>query len=101
MTDFFIIAEGSVDRHVQALAAMIMNELTPYKEKPAHVEGMSDGDWVVLDYYDVIIHLFTPEMREKYDLARLWDKGKIVDVEIDKEKPVLKKTLPAKIVTEE
>ncbi len=82
MTDFFIIAEGTVDRHVRALAGMIEQELQAHKIRPIHVEGLQEASWVVLDYGYFVIHLFTPELREKYSLEQLWKEGKIIDVEI-------------------
>ncbi|MFI0434269.1 MAG: ribosome silencing factor [Parachlamydiaceae bacterium] len=91
MTDFFIIAEGTVDRHVKALSHAIVDELASKKQHPFHVEGQQEGDWVVLDYGDFIIHLFTPELREKYSLDKLWGKGLVVDVKINTERPEIKK----------
>lgn len=90
MTDFFIIAEGTVDRHVKALSNVIMDEFTREKRNPLHAEGLQDGEWIVLDYGDFVIHLFTPELREKYALENLWSKGKIVDVKINIEHPIQK-----------
>jgi ribosome-associated protein len=82
MTDYFIIAEGTVDRHVKALSQTISDELAQQGQHPLHVEGQQEGDWVVLDYGDFVIHLFTPDLREKYALEELWRKGKVVDVQI-------------------
>lgn len=82
MTDYFIIAEGTVDRHTIALSHSIIDELAKHGSKPIHVEGQREGDWVVLDFVNFIVHLFTPEMREKYGLEKVWQKGKIVDVKI-------------------
>lgn len=82
MTDYFIIAEGSVDRHVKALSQAIMDELAQQGQRPMHVEGQQTADWIVLDYSDFVIHLFIPELREKYDLEDVWRKGKVVDVNI-------------------
>jgi ribosome-associated protein len=86
MTDFFIIAEGSVDRHVKALSHAIIDEFFQQGQEPLHVEGQQEGDWIVLDYGDVVIHLFIPELREKYALEELWNKGQIVDVKINTER---------------
>lgn len=83
MTDYFIIAEGTVDRHVKALSNAIIDELAQLKRSPLHVEGQQEGDWVVVDYGDYVIHLFIPELREKYALEELWRKGQVVDVKID------------------
>lgn len=83
LADYFIIAEGTVDRHVKALGRAICDELLRAHRKPWHIEGEQTGDWIVLDYGDVIIHLFTPELREKYALEELWKEAKIIDLEID------------------
>lgn len=83
MTDYVIIAEGTVDRHLRSLAqelneVLIGKGLSLYK-----VEGAHSGDWIVLDYGDIVIHLFIPEMREKYALEDLWKASSIVDVKIN------------------
>lgn len=83
MTDFFVIAEGTVDRHVRALSHAIIDEFSQRGKEPIHVEGQQEGDWVVLDYADFVIHLFIPELREKYALEELWSEGQIVDVKIE------------------
>jgi ribosome-associated protein len=88
MTDFFIIAEGNVDRHVKALSHAIFDEFSQLGVEPLHVEGQQEGDWAVMDYGDFVIHLFIPELREKYALEELWKKGKIVDVKIDTSKKI-------------
>ena len=80
ITDYLLIAEGNVDRHVTSIARAIMDEV---KEAPVHVEGLSNGDWVVLDFFDVIVHLFQPGLREKYSLEKLWKEGQIIDLKID------------------
>lgn len=86
ITDFVLIADGNVDRHVVALAKEIEDLMRAAGEKPAHVEGMQNGDWVVLDYFQVVIHLLIPEMREKYQLERLWPEGKILDLSLEENK---------------
>ncbi|HLB53037.1 MAG TPA: ribosome silencing factor [Chlamydiales bacterium] len=83
ITDYFFIAEGNVDRHVIALAKAVIEKLEEEGEKPLHVEGLQVGDWIVLDYGEVMIHLFGPGLREKYSLERLWKESQIVDLEID------------------
>jgi ribosome-associated protein len=88
MTDHFIIAEGTVDRHVKALSSNLVDELAKEGFHPIHVEGEQTGDWIVLDYVDFIIHLFIPELREKYALEELWKQGKVVDVKIELQKNV-------------
>src|ERR1700722_19641955 len=83
MTDFFLIAEGAVDRHVCAMAQMVMGMMKEEGESPVYTEGLSEGDWVVLDYLEIVIHLFVPKMRDKYRLEELWQTGKIVDLELE------------------
>ena len=82
ITDFILIADGNVDRHVIALAKEIQNQLGAKGEKPAYIEGLQTGDWVVLDYFGIVIHLFVPEMRQKYQLERLWSDGKVLDLKL-------------------
>lgn len=82
LADFFLIAEGNVAKHVQALSKDIYNELASKGEKPFHTEGETLGEWVVMDYFNVMIHLFTPGLREIYDLEGLWSKGKVVNLDI-------------------
>lgn len=81
-TDFFIIAEGTVDRHVRALCLAVEERLTEMGHAPFHIEGKEDSDWVVMDFGDVLVHLFIPELREKYALENLWKEGKVVDLNI-------------------
>jgi ribosome-associated protein len=83
MTDYYIIAEGNVDRHVKAISQAIADELHQMNNDPLFIEGKQEGDWVVLDYGAFVIHLLISELREKYALEDLWRKGEIVDVVID------------------
>jgi len=66
-TDYFVIASGTSDAHVRGMAEHLMAGLAPH-----HVEGLAQGRWVLLDYVDVVVHLFHPELREFYQLERLW-----------------------------
>ena len=83
LTDYYIIGEGNVDRHVVALAKSVIERLKKEGDLPAHVEGLDSGDWVVIDYVGVVVHLFKPGVREKYRLEELWHEGKVVDLEIE------------------
>lgn len=83
LTDFVIIAEGNIERHVCAIAEEIMKQMEERSHRAVYFEGMKEGDWVVLDYLHIMVHLFTPEMREKYHLEQLWKEGQIVDLQID------------------
>ena len=66
-TDYFVIASGTSDTHVRGMAEHLMGLVHPH-----HVEGLPQGRWVLLDYVDVVVHLFHPELREFYQLERLW-----------------------------
>ena len=83
VTDFVVLAEGNVDRHVMAISREIEDSLAKVNEKPIRVEGRKNGDWIVLDYNTIIVHLFMPGLREKYQLERLWADGKIIDLNIE------------------
>ena len=83
MTDFFLIAEGTVDRHVKAIGQAVEGKLSECNREPLHVEGGKTGDWLVIDYGEIVIHLFVSGLREKYALESLWHEGKIIDLAID------------------
>lgn len=86
ITDFILIAEGNVDKHVVAIAEAVQRELKKLCERAVHAEGMKNGDWVVLDFVEIMVHIFMPGIREKYKLERLWNDGKIIYLDIDYEK---------------
>lgn len=71
LTDYMIIASGKSARQVTAMAEHLREKLEKMGKKP-HVEGLQQGDWVLLDTGDVIVHLFRPEVRAFYQLERLW-----------------------------
>ncbi len=89
LTDYVVLAEGNVDRHVIAIAKAVEEALKEQGVTPFHVEGLQTGDWVVLDYLQVMVHLFMPGLRDKYQLEKLWQKGEIVDLHIETEKAAL------------
>lgn len=81
--DYCIVAEGRVDRHVQAIARTLEAELKKEGFEPSKMEGLQEGSWVILDYLNVMVHLLTPSFREKYHLERLWEEGKIIDLNFE------------------
>ena len=83
LTQYLIIAEGNVDRHVQSLGNAVIDELKKKGIRPYRVEGRAGGDWIVIDFVDIMVHLFMPGLREKYALEKLWQEGEIVDLAID------------------
>lgn len=88
LTDYFIIAEGTVDRHVSSLGSAVVEALRELDLQPLHVEGIKEGDWVIIDYGDILIHLFIPELREKYALETLFSDAQIIDLTIDSSRKV-------------
>lgn len=81
LCDYFIIASGGSATQVKALAAEVEDKLSELGLEPKRVEGESSAMWILMDYYDVIIHIFYHETREFYCLERLWADAKKVDVE--------------------
>jgi ribosome-associated protein len=78
--DTFIIATGRSDRHVQSIGDGIAEALAESGEKPLGVEGYQEGRWLLMDFGDVIVHIFQPEVRRHYDLERLWSDATPLDV---------------------
>ncbi|HTB12352.1 MAG TPA: ribosome silencing factor [Bryobacteraceae bacterium] len=76
--DFFLIATGSNARQIQAIADEIEIQLKQLGEYPHSVEGYQNAEWVLLDYGDYLIHVFTEKARQYYDLERLWRDAKTV-----------------------
>jgi ribosome-associated protein len=81
MTDFFVIASGTSDTHVRALGEHVLEELKRDGTTAHHVEGLTPGRWVLLDYVDFVVHLFHPTLRNFYQLERLWSDAALVPVE--------------------
>ncbi len=71
-TDFFVIASGSSDVQVRAIADHIVDELKREDVRPTHVEGLGGGNWVLIDYVDLVVHVFHHQVRAFYQLETLW-----------------------------
>ncbi len=78
IADYFVICTGTSDRQVRAIANALDEELGKREVHPRGTEGMAQAQWVLMDYGDVIVHIFAPEQREYYKLERLWSKGQPV-----------------------
>jgi ribosome-associated protein len=78
-TDFFVIASGANARQVRAIADAVMETLAAEGIKPAHVEGYDRSEWILLDYFDFVVHVFAPETRVFYGLERLWGNAERVE----------------------
>jgi ribosome-associated protein len=78
--DTFIIATGTSDRHVRSVADSIGAALKAHGDPPMGVEGLDEGRWVLIDCGDVIVHIFQQEIRDHYDLERLWSDAPALEV---------------------
>ena len=72
VTDFFVIATGTSDRQIRSVADDIARHGRSVGQKVSHVAGLDVGDWVCMDFFDVVVHLFRPETRKYYSLETLW-----------------------------
>jgi ribosome-associated protein len=80
VTDFFVIATADSDRKAKAAAEHVIDELKEDGERPMHIEGMDSLHWVLLDYVDVVVHIFMPDERRFYDLESLWSDAPVITV---------------------
>jgi ribosome-associated protein len=84
MTDFFLIASGTSDTHVRALGNSVLEDMKKETGQMAHhVEGLSQGRWVLLDYVDFVVHVFHPTLRNFYQIERLWADAQVVPLITD------------------
>jgi ribosome-associated protein len=72
ITDYFVICSGGTERQVRTIVEEVERVLRGVERKPVRREGETEGRWVLLDYVDVVVHVFAEEEREYYDLERLW-----------------------------
>ena len=77
-TDYFVICTGTSDRMLDALANASMDEIRKKYKKKARKQGNSRDGWVVVDYGDVVVHLFSPDQRDYYQIEELWEEGKVL-----------------------
>ena len=80
-TDYFLICSGNNPRQIRAIADAVMHTLAVDGGAPPHLEGYDRSEWVLLDYFDFIVHIFAPDTRLFYDLERLWGNAERVDVD--------------------
>jgi len=79
-TDFFLLCSGQNQRQVHAIVDAVEDALLPARVRPNHVEGYNRGDWVLMDFFTFIVHVFTPQTREFYSLERLWGDAERIEV---------------------
>lgn len=80
LADYFIICNGTSNTQVKALADAVEEAMSKNGEEPHHVEGHRGGEWTLLDYSSVVVHVFTEQARDFYSLERLWSDATPVDV---------------------
>ncbi len=79
--DFFVLASGQSATQVKALAKHVNNELVGVGQKPRGLEGMNDGRWALLDFFDVVVHIFNVPAREYFQLEKLWGDAPRLDLD--------------------
>ena len=77
-TDYFVLCNGTSDRMLDALAKTVVDSMRQQHKKKGRVEGVSRDGWLVVDYGDVVLHLFSPDQRAYYQLEELWSDGKVL-----------------------
>ena len=80
LADYFIIAGGNNEIQVKALANSVEEEMYKVDCKPKHIEGFDNANWILMDFSDIIVHVFNEEDRLFYDLERIWRDGKHLEV---------------------
>jgi len=102
-TDYFVICSGANQRQVEAIAEAVDEKLSKAGFEPRGVEGRRQAEWVLLDYVDFVVHIFSESARRFYDLERLWKTATRVELaDLEKpepKKPIAKKTVATKIVS--
>jgi len=86
-TDFFVIATGANARQIRAIAEAVEEALLKLKAKPSHTEGYERTEWILLDYFDFVVHVFSGETRAFHGLERLWGSATSIDLTALLERP--------------
>jgi ribosome-associated protein len=82
VADFFVICSGNSDKQLEAIADSVDEEVfKALKEKPWHIEGKNNKEWMILDYIDVVSHIFKKDKRQFYALEKLWGDAEITEIE--------------------
>jgi ribosome-associated protein len=82
-TDFFVLCSGQNHRQVKAIVDAVEEALRASKVRPSHIEGYERAEWVLMDYFNFIVHVFAPQTREFYSLERLWGDAERIDISGD------------------
>jgi ribosome-associated protein len=97
--NFFLICTGDSSRQMQAIADEVEQRLKANGIRPSHVEGYQNAEWILMDYIDLVIHIFSKSARAYYDLERLWRDGKRLDASnlLEEPKPRQSRTKSRKV----
>jgi ribosome-associated protein len=79
-TDFFVLCSGTSARQVKAIADAVEDTMRAAKVRPSHIEGYDRAEWILMDYFNFIVHVFAPETRAFYSLERLWGDAERIEV---------------------
>jgi len=79
-TDFFVLCSGTSQRQVKAIADSVEEALRAARVRPAHIEGYDRAEWILMDFFSFIVHVFTPQTREFYSLERLWGDAERIEI---------------------
>ncbi len=83
VADYFIICEAATNKQVAAVSDSVEKNVSiTIKEKPIHKEGIENSEWIILDYFDVVVHIFQTEFRELYKLEELWADAEITKIDV-------------------
>ncbi len=79
-TDYFVVCSGTNPRQIQAIADQVEERLEKAGLRPHNIEGLKQAEWVLLDYFDFVVHIFSDKARRYYDLERLWKSAKRLEI---------------------
>ena len=79
--NYFLLCSGDSSRQIQAIADDVEEKLRAHGLRPSHIEGYRNAEWVLMDYIDLVVHIFSRKARAYYDLERLWRDGKRLDAQ--------------------
>lgn len=79
--DYFVICTGTSNTHINAISGIVQKQVSKAtKEKPWHIEGEGNAEWILLDYVNIVVHIFQKQIREYYDIESLWGDAKITSI---------------------
>jgi ribosome-associated protein len=97
-TDYFVVVTGTNPRQVQAISDEVEKQLALKGSRPSSIEGYNQAEWVLLDYVDFVVHIFSERARKFYDLERLWKNARRITPADLKKQPVVRKAAPKRKV---